>query len=97
VPERDLGADAGVFPGGRPYRIEFWVTEGTTLTTILFSTRGIEQHSAADLPERVRPLLEAADTDESWRRLAESGVKRLVGGAGTEMFSPTFVVRMPDW
>lgn len=60
-------------------------------------TRGIEQHSAAELRERVQPLLEAADTDESWRRLKEGSVKRMLDGAGNEMFSLTFAVRMPDW
>ncbi len=97
LPERDLGSSAGVFPDGRPYRTEYWFTEGITLMTIFFSTRGIEQASAAELLERVKPLLEAADTDESWRRLGESDVKRMIDGAGNEMFSLTFVVRIPDW
>lgn len=97
LPEGDLGTSAGVFPDGRPYRIEFWFTEGITLMTIFFSTGGIEQAPAAELLERVKPLLEAADTDEAWRRLGESDAKRMIDGAGNEMFSLTFVVRMPDW
>ncbi len=97
LPERDLGALGGVFPDGRPYRTEFWCTEGMTLMTVFFSTRGLERHSAAELLERVRPLLEAAHTDESWRRLDESCVLRVVDAAGNEMFSLTFVVGMPEF
>ena len=82
LPEGDLGASVGVFRDGRPYRIESWFTEGITLMTIFFSTRGIEQASPAEVLERVRPLLEASDTDESWRRLGESGVKRMLDSAG---------------
>lgn len=97
LPEGDLGAIGGVFPDGRPYRIEFWYTEGATLMTVFFSTLGLEQDSGAELLERVQPLLEAADTDASRRSLDQSCVLRLLDAAGNEMFSLTFVVGMPEF
>ena len=55
-PEYNLGWDAGLLDGNRPYFLECWATCGITMLTYFVSTKGIEDASTEDL---VRMLTEA--------------------------------------
>ena len=65
-----------------------------TLVTYFFSVRDLEEASPEQLLALLRPQLEAARVPEEFRRLKE--VLRILDASENEMYSLTFVVRMPD-
>ena len=83
-PEYNLGWDAGLVDGNRPYFAECWATNGITMLTYFVSTRGIEDASTEDL---VRML-----TDAHLFRLLDPGnprtaVMKFEDDTGNEFYS----------
>ena len=96
MPEGDLGNHSGVLGGDRPYLAEAWFSEGMTLTTFFFSTRGIEDATAESLLALLAAALESQLIPAQLRRLSADDVNTIRDTSDNEMFSLTFVAGLPE-
>ena len=50
--EVNIGWNAGVMDGNRPYFAECWATDGITMLTVFISTKGIEDMPHAEIAQK---------------------------------------------
>lgn len=88
-PEQNIGWDAGMLPGGRPWFLECWATSGITLLTYFLSTEGIEDADCRGLVRMLEDegLFHRKDPESTSARLM-----RITDGSGREFFSLNLVL-----
>lgn len=90
--EVNVGWNAGIVEGNRPFFCECWA-EGITVLTYFISTKGIEEYSV----EQIEKML--ADAEIIWyvgERKYPTSVKKFVDNNGNEFFSINIIVGDDD-
>ena len=87
-PEYNIGWDAGLLEGNRPYFLECWATCGITMLTYFVSTSGIEQCKKEDLLRMLENagLFRILDPDDP-----RTEVNTYTDDSGNEFFSINIV------
>lgn len=88
-PWYNLGWDAGLLEGNRPYFLEGWATCGITLLTYFVSTEGIGEYGMPELLAMLEKAKLVKILDPSDPR---TEVKKYVDDHGREFFSINIVV-----
>ncbi len=86
----NIGWNCG-FIGLRPYFYELWATEGLTMLSIFFSTKGIEGYEICDLEKM---LIEDAGIYGKKEGYTVPGVVKIYDDNNNEFFSINIVVGM---
>ena len=87
-PWHNLGWDAGLLEGNRPYFLECWATCGITMLTYFVSTEGIEENGVPELLAMLEKAKVVKVLDPSRQR---TGVRKFEDDHGKEFFSINIV------
>ena len=92
-PWYNLGWDAGLLEGNRPYFLECWATCGITMLTYFVSTEGIEGYGVPELLAMLEKAKLVKVLDPANPRTA---VKKFRDDSGREFFSINITVGVED-
>ena len=92
-PWYNLGWDAGLAEGNRPYFLECWATCGITMLTYLISAEGIGEYGVPEMLAMLEKAKLVKILDPSEPR---TDVRKYTDGSGKEFFSVNIVVGDED-